>query len=60
MNIPFETKQELLDLLLQIPNPESVAIAPDLSNPKYRYFFREDGTVKAKERAFLSNGKLSN
>lgn len=58
--IPFELRQELLQLLMQIPNPESVAIVPDLSNPKYKYIFRENGTVKTKERAYLTNGKLGN
>ena len=60
MKIPFELRQELLQLLMQIPNPESVAIAPDLSNPKYRYYFKEDGTVQTKERHYLTNGKLGN
>lgn len=60
MNIPYQLKQELLQLLMQIPYPESVAIVPDLSNPKYRYSFKEDGTVQTKERHYLSNGKLGN
>lgn len=60
MKIPYQLKQELLQLLMQIPNPESVAIAPDLSNPKYRYYFKEDGTVQTKERHYLTNGKLGN
>lgn len=60
MKISYQLKQDLLQLLMQIPNPESVAIAPDLSNPKYRYHFRQDGTVKAKERPYLTNGKLGN
>ena len=60
MSLSSETKQELLHLLQQIPNPESIAITPDLSNPKYRYYFKEDGTVQTKERHYLTNGKLSN
>jgi len=60
MSISYKTKQELLQLLMQIPNPGSVAIAPDLSNPKYRYYFKEDGTVQTKERHYLTNGKLGN
>jgi hypothetical protein len=60
MNIPFELRQELLQLLMQIPNPESVAIAPNVSDPKYKYYFMEDGTIKAKERSRLSNGQLGN
>jgi len=60
MNISYQTKQELLQLLMKIPNPESVAIAPNVSDPKYKYTFREDGTIKAKERSRLSNGQLGN
>jgi hypothetical protein len=59
-NIPFELRQELLQLLMKISNPESVAIAPNVSDPKYKYTFREDGTIKAKERSRLSNGQLGN
>ena len=60
MNIPFELRQELLQLLMQIPNPESVAIAPNVSDPRYKYYFMEDGTIKTRNRAYTSDGQLGN
>lgn len=58
MNIKQATKRELRELLEKIANPKSVLIAPDLSDPNYRYDLQDDGTIEQKRKVYLSNGSL--